>query len=141
MGVKVAAYVLAGLAVLVVGFALWVRLAPSQAARWHVAPPEVPGRFAGGVVEVLDGDAAGFARLAQIIAETPRTRLLAGSFRQRRLTYITRSAVWGFPDYTTIAHADGRITIHARLRFGRSDLGVNAARVRGWLERLDAVQQ
>ncbi|HHB81701.1 MAG TPA: DUF1499 domain-containing protein, partial [Aliiroseovarius sp.] len=57
------------------------------------------------------------------------------------MTFVTRSRLWGFPDYTTIAYADGRITIFARLRFGRSDLGVNAARVGAWRELLEAVNK
>jgi len=139
--VKVATYVVAGLVVLVVGFGLWVRLAPSDPARWHVAPPEAPQKFVGGIVETLAGSPAQFSRLAEIIAKTPHTRLLAGSLDEGRLTYVTRSAFWGFPDYTTVTYADGRITLFARLRFGRSDLGVNAARVRVWLERLNPVKQ
>ncbi len=125
----------------VLGLGLWVRLAPSDVARWHVAPPKEPARFAGGLVEVLEGGEADFANLAGIIAGTSRTSLLAGSVGEGRLTFVTRSAFWGFPDYTTIAYANGRITIYARLRFGRSDLGVNAARVGGWVERLNPVQQ
>ncbi len=130
--------VLAGMAV--VGFGLWVRLAPSEVARWHVAPPAAEGRFPGGVVVRVPGDAAAFARLAGIIAATPRTRILAGNADQRRITFVTRSALWGFPDYTTISLEEGTIAIHARLRFGRSDLGVNAGRVARWLEQMQAVE-
>jgi len=123
------------------GFALWVRFAPSDPARWHVSPPEEPRRFVGGIVEVIPGDEADFARLATLVETTQRTELLAGSPGERRMTFVTRSAFWGFPDYTTIAYANGRITIFARLRFGRSDLGVNAARVGGWIELLQAVDE
>ena len=47
------------------------------------------------------------------------------------ITYVTRSALWGFPDYTTaIAQPDDRggtyLILHGRARYGASDLGVNA---------------
>jgi len=53
-----------------------------------------------------------------------------------RVTYITRSKLWGFPDYSTFETRDGDLLIHARLRFGSSDMGVNRARVTDWLARL-----
>ena len=59
-----------------------------------------------------------------------------------RITYITRSAAFGFPDYTTVeavtAEDGTRLAIYARLRFGQSDMGVNQARVEEWLSALAA---
>jgi hypothetical protein len=76
------------------------------------------------------------ARLDAVALATPRTTRLAGSVSEGRITWVTRSAVWGFPDYTTAeARADG-LYLQARLRFGREDMGVNAARLRDWLARL-----
>jgi uncharacterized protein (DUF1499 family) len=72
---------------------------------------------------------------------TPRTRLLAGSVATGKLTYVTRSRLFGFPDYTTVSlllPEDGGPTylhMFARLRFGLDDLGVNGARVRDWAAR------
>lgn len=140
----------AGLLVLIVlGFGLYVRLAPSDPARWHVAPsPATPADCS---VQQGTGDARTtctrpggaaqlLARLDEIAMATPRTTRLAGSPEEGRITWITRSALWGFPDYTTAEAApDGtgtRLTLHARLRFGSSDMGVNAARLRDWLSRL-----
>lgn len=75
----------------------------------------------------------------------PRTSILAGSVDEGMMTFVTRSRIFGFPDYTTLLAApDGqgsRVTIYARLRFGRSDFGVNSARVRGWLGAVQALQQ
>ena len=120
-----------------IGFALWVRLAPSDPARWHVAPKATQDRdMPGGVIRVLPGGPADLARLDAIIRATPRTAHLAGSLDAGMLTYVTRSALWGFPDYTTVALRDGHLVIHARLRFGRSDMGVNKARVGRWLDAL-----
>ena len=83
-------------------------------------------------------DAPGrFARLEEIILATARTERLAGSAEAGMATYVTRSKVFGFPDYTTIRQRDGQLEIYGRLRFGKSDLGVNKARVESWLAHLD----
>ena len=143
---------LALFALLVVLAAAYVRLAPSDPDRWHrFAPPGPPGDYpaTGGFTarRVVGGDPAGvMAALDQIARDTPRTRVLAGSAAEGFVTYVTRSALWGFPDYTTVyltrtdpqADGDTTLTIHARLRFGQSDMGVNAARVRAWLAALPA---
>ena len=56
------------------------------------------------------------------------------------MTYVTRSALWGFPDYTSVKvvpdGAGSVVTIFARARFGESDIGVNRARVERWLSQL-----
>ena len=129
----------------------WVRIAPSDPVRWHVDPTEAlpgEGRF---VVRPEGGDRAFgpvdtppadlLTRFDRIASETPRTVRLAGSPETGRITYVTRSRVIGFPDYTTVAAWTGpdgktRLAVFARLRFGRSDLGVNRARVEGWLAAL-----
>ncbi len=120
---------------------IYVRLAPSSPARWHVAPPDRAKRFKAGVVEIIPGNIKEFSQLSEIAAKTPRTRRLAGSVDEGRVTYITRTPFWGFPDYTTLALSDDdQITLYARLRFGKSDSGVNAARIGDWLKRLEALK-
>lgn len=141
------------LLVAVIGLAAYIRLAPSDPAQWHrfAYPKPAPGEYPseGGfesrrVVsgpEVLD-------RLDTIIRATPRTQLLAGSVEEGFVTYVTRSALWGFPDYTTVyltqvdPEVDGQttLTIHGRLRFGRGDMGVNRVRIEGWLDALGPLQ-
>jgi uncharacterized protein (DUF1499 family) len=130
--------VLVLLAALVV-YGLWVRLAPSVPAHWHVDPLTAPdpgsrnfARLSPG--EVRGTDPASLARQVQAAMEAmPRTRLLAGSAEELHMTFITRSRLWGFPDYTSvrILAADGGATLaaFARARFGSDDLGVNAARL------------
>ena len=128
-----------------VGFAAYVRLVPSDPARWHVAPvAEGPwGEVVAGEgwatlrLPPERGDpAALLARLDAVALARPRTIRLAGSVEEGRITWVTRSALWGFPDYTTAeARADG-LHVQARLRFGRGDMGVNAERLRDWLSRL-----
>jgi uncharacterized protein (DUF1499 family) len=140
-----AGYLALGLLVALVAFALYVRLAPSVPARWHAAPmTEGPP---GEVVAVENsaalrlGPEAGvptelLAKLDAVAAATPRTSRLAGSVEEGKITWVTRSALWGFPDYTTAeARADG-LHIQARSRFGQRDMGVNAARLTDWLSRL-----
>lgn len=127
-----------------------IRLAPSDPAVWHKSPELyewVHGGTWNDIVPMTGGaslrlslergaPANLLARLDRIATASPRTERLAGSPGEGRVTWITRSALWGFPDYTTAeARADG-LFIYARLRFGRSDLGVNAARLRDWLSRL-----
>ena len=134
-----AVWLLWGLLAVVAAFAGYVRLAPSDSGHWHVAP--VAEGPAGEVVAGegwaslrLETGAARdlLARLDAIALATPRTTRIAGSPEEGRITWITRSALWGFPDFTTAeARADG-LHIQARLRFGRGDMGVNAARLRAW---------
>lgn len=137
------------LAALLAGVMVWVRAAPSDPARWHIDP--VTDTAADCAVQAGSGDARAacllpgtpaevLARLDAVALDTPRTQRLAGSPEEGRITWVTRSALWGFPDYTTAAarpeSAGARLDIHGRLRFGQSDLGVNAARLGDWLTRL-----
>ena len=76
------------------------------------------------------------AGLDAIAMATQRTTRLAGSVADGHITWITHSALWGFPDYTTAQVTTGALTVYSRLRFGRADMGVNAARLKDWLSRL-----
>ncbi|VAW01452.1 FIG00992753: hypothetical protein [hydrothermal vent metagenome] len=119
----------------VAGALIYVRFAPHDVAEWHQMPAAVTNRdFSAGAMRVVGGD--GLERLNEIILATPRTEVLAGSVEEGMITYVTRSAVLGFPDYTTIRLAGPQIEIIGRLRFGRSDLGVNAARIDRWIGAL-----
>lgn len=136
---------------LVGGMAAWVRLAPSDPGRWH-ADPAAPGFTPGENWTVFcpapdsrtyvetDDPVSLLARLDAIALATPHTRRLAGSPEDGRITWITRSALMGYPDYTTAAmlrEQDGfRLCLFARQRFGLRDFGVNAARVGAWLQEL-----
>ena len=122
------------LLVAVIAVMAFIRLAPSDPLRWHQMPGAVTDRdLEGGAMRRVEGD---LAALDAIIRDTPRTRVLAGSVDRGMVTYVTRSLVMGFPDYTTVRQDGEALEIYGRLRFGRSDLGVNAARIDGWLERL-----
>ena len=141
--------ILGGAAALAAGAAAWVRLAPADAAAWHVDPAK--GRTGAGRYLVAPGgdrapvrlDAAPDAvatALERIAEGTPRTRRVAGE--AAFATYETRSRVFGFPDYTSVrVAADGAgsvVTVYGRLRYGQDDMGVNRARVEDWLAQLEA---
>jgi uncharacterized protein (DUF1499 family) len=118
------------LVLLAVAFMLYVRFAPSDPSRWNqpVAATSDADRT-GGAVRVFDGGTEAFARIDEAARALPRTDVLAGSLAEGRITYITRSRVFGFPDYTTVEMDGDTIRMYARLRFGSSDLGVNRARL------------
>ncbi|KPP87322.1 MAG: Protein of unknown function (DUF1499) [Rhodobacteraceae bacterium HLUCCA08] len=142
-------WIVLAVAVFALVFAAWVRLAPSDPAAWHrlPEPAEGSGERTGAnwivIHDRLAGDpAAALAAIDAAARATPRTRVLAGSVEAGMITYVTRSRLWAFPDYTTVAVApagaagDPVLTLWARSRFGQSDLGVNAARARDWMSAL-----
>ncbi len=144
-GILIATILAAG-----VGLALWVRISGTDPAVWHVDPDSVTARGARNSFLVRDagGDVPALrlsappaevaARIDAIALATPRTVRLAGA--EGWVSYVSRSAVWGFPDVTSLRVApDGGgsvVTVFARSRFGDSDFGVNRARVEGWLAQL-----
>jgi len=149
--------VLYALLLLIVGGMAYVRLAPDDPARWHVdprlgidggkaelpAPDRVVTVDRGARARIVIADTPpedALARLDAVARATPRTTRLAGSPGEGRITWVTRSLLIGFPDYTTAAaEASGAATtidLFARQRYGRGDMGVNAARLRDWIARL-----
>ena len=138
--------IFASLVIAVLGLMAFVRLAPSDPARWHVAqsdagwataPPDSVLPEPGGARLRLSAERGApkdlLARLDAVALATPRTTRLAGSVSEGRITWVTRSALWGFPDYTTAEVREDGLHIHARLRFGSEDMGVNTKRLQGWL--------
>jgi uncharacterized protein (DUF1499 family) len=79
---------------------------------------------------------AALARLAERAATLPRVRLLAGSPAEGRMTWVARSAFWGFPDYITAEIGPSGLRLWSRQRFGSADLGVNRARLADWIDAL-----
>jgi hypothetical protein len=134
----------------VAGFVAYVRLAPHDVERWHrqsAAQGMGEIKSASGFVwrQAIQGDSTALlAKLDAAAVATPRTTRLAGGVEEGKVTYVTRSRLMGFPDYSTIGIYDGPagdgtgpyLEINSRLRFGRSDLGVNRQRVKGWLSGL-----
>jgi uncharacterized protein (DUF1499 family) len=127
-------WVVLALAVVAMGY---VRLAPSAPAQWHLIPPfEHSADFEGGAVRVVRTGPDALEQLNAVALATPRTTVLAGWVAAGMVTYVTRSAVFGFPDYTTARQDGDVLVVWARSRFGRSDLGVNRDRIDRWLEAI-----
>jgi hypothetical protein len=132
------------------GLIAYVRLAPTDVAQWNalpqiaaleaVAPVDQVIPLTGGAALHLSAEkgapAVLLGKLHTIAMATPRTTRLAGSLEEGRITWVTRSALWGFPDYTTAEVRPDGLYLYARLRFGREDFGVNAKRLSDWLSRL-----
>jgi hypothetical protein len=129
---------------------VYVRLAPHDVAGVHAqSSPRAPGNY--------DSD-GGFLVVRQITASpddilkavkraadgTGQTGVLAGSVADGLITFVTRTKLWGFPDYTTasiipagtVDNAGPLLMIDGRLRFGKFDLDVNKARIEAWLAAL-----
>jgi hypothetical protein len=123
---------------LIIGLMIYIRVAPSDVARWHVNLSfDKNATEIGGSKRVIDGDAAQLiAKLDTIIRSEPRTIVLAGSVAEGWITYVVRTKWMGFPDYVTMQSKNDGIRLFSRLRFGRSDLGVNAARLDRWIAGL-----
>ena len=120
------------LILIVLLFLAYVRLAPSDAARWHKPVTITEDKtFKGGAARVIVASEGTLAKLDAAAQALPRTTVLAGSVAEGRITYVTRS------DYTTIEQDGDTIKLYARLRFGRSDLGVNGARLRKLLQAVE----
>lgn len=133
------------------GLLAYIRLAPSDPALWNTSPVTPTSAIKAPCVTTIEAVKGGaraaclsseapetlLARLDATALATPRTTRLAGSPQSGRITWVTRSALMGYPDYTTAEASvtpDGtRLDIFARQRFGQADFGVNAARLTAWL--------
>jgi hypothetical protein len=136
---KVLVWGLAVLVVLIAAGDAYVRLAPIDPARFAVdGRTKPPGDYpeAGGFqgARALTDPAAAMGALDRIIRATARTQQVAGSVAAGHASYVTRSSLWGFPDVTTVWISGDTLQIRGHLVFGTSDLGVNAKRIKGWLD-------
>ena len=132
-------------AVLIAATAIWVRVAPFDARRWHVDPADAPEQRPGAYkaqLEVPEMSPEDALALVQAIAEgSPRTKQLFGTVQEGRISFLTRSRFWGFPDVTSVAAAPAgdqtRVTAYGRAAIGGYDWGVNRARLASWFEGFD----
>mgnify|MGYP005851150095 CR=1 FL=1 len=118
------------------GLVAFVRLAPTDPARWHVDPVTAPDPATPNFARIAPGEVTGadlMARADAALLAMPRTRRIAGSVAEGWATYETRSRLVGYPDYTSIRVIPGQggetLAAFARSRFGAGDWGVNAARL------------
>ena len=137
--------------IVVVVFMVYIRLAPSDPARWNVivatTDPVTPGPCLDKVVIVPQGARVTcvltgspqevLSKLDATAMAYPRTTRLAGARADGLITWISRSRLMGYPDYITAQATQTslgtRLDILSRQRFGSSDAGVNAARLKNWL--------
>jgi len=145
---------------LAAGAMLYVRFAPLEPDSWHVDPvtaptPATPNSFrvvapgtTPGPEEMVSPVFAvppaelmqAFDRMA--LAQ-PRTERVAGTPESgAHVTYVQRTPLVAYPDYVSVRavpEGDGgsALVILSRSRFGKSDLGVNRARIEAWMGSLD----
>lgn len=131
---------------LVVAAAIWVRVAPFDVAFWHVDPVSAVETKKGSFKTELDlpgvaSVAEALDRVKTVAAGWPRTSILFGDSASGRISFVTRTKLWGFPDVTTVEASSGQggvhLSIFARQRFGQDDGGVNRARVKAWVKQLN----
>ncbi len=155
---RILVFLVAGIVVALLGGAVYVRTAPVAVEDWHVDPvtapkPDTDNAFRAvpeamgseGVdlrTAVYPVDAMELAgALDRVALSEPDTRRLAGTPEDLWVTYVQRSAVFGFPDFVSVRvfpEGDGMsgVAVFSRSRYGRSDLGVNGVRVERWLAAL-----
>lgn len=136
---KGVALILALIALVLIGADAWVRLAPIDPSRYAVAglakpPGDHPETGGFQAARALADPRGQMAALDKIIRDTARTRRVSGSLEAGHVAYVTRSALWGFPDVTTLWVEGDTLQIRGHLVYGRSDLGVNKVRILGWLD-------
>lgn len=142
------------IAMVLIGLAAYARVVQIDPETYHVDPetaptPKVPGHILlrpGSTSEapiflMKAEDLA--AKLNTVIQATPRTRVLAGGLDQGYASFVTRSAIFSFPDIANVKVIDlgegkSTVAILSRLRIGQMDFGVNEARVKSWLAQLAA---
>ena len=127
------------------GLSAYVRLATVTPADWHLdlakrplpmGPPSLDRVTVLGNGAYVDLGHAPLQRFAAVVNATPRTRQIAGSVSEGRITWQTRSLLWGFPDFTTAQVSGDGLIVFSRARDGAGDWGVNARRLTAWIASL-----
>lgn len=141
---RILIYIVLSLVVLTIAAAIYVRMAPVDAAQWHVDPEEVTppasrnfALLAGAEAIAIDAPAFAVAGRLQAVAEAEGAQVIAGNLGEGHVTYVVRSRIMGYPDFVSLRLVPEddttRLHIFSRSRYGESDLGVNTARVQRWL--------
>jgi len=145
------------LAVVGTGASIGIRSAEVKPSDWHVDPTTAPStgnpnwyrltpdsapadRDAerDGSAPVFDVDTAKLAAAFDAVAlGDDRVEVLAGSAADGYVTYVQRSALFGFPDFVSVKFVDvdggSSLSIFSRSKYGKSDLNVNEKRVTRWM--------
>jgi uncharacterized protein (DUF1499 family) len=81
-----------------------------------------------------------FAAIQRVATSAPRSFLQVEYPERLQAHYVLRSDWLNFPDLVTIqVTLDSHLILWSRSVYGRSDLGVNKARLATWLAALDRV--
>lgn len=149
-------------AVLAVGLAAFTRSADVNAEDWHVDPTTAPptgnpnwyrltpdsapaerDAERDGTAPVFTADVAALSAAFDAVAlADDRVEVISGSAADGLVTYMQRSAFFGFPDFVSVTFVEvsggSSLAIFSRARDGKSDLGVNEKRVTRWVEATTA---
>lgn len=145
-------WIIAAFCVAFVCFAVWVRVATDDVADWREDPAEI---MASGALNeyVVKPESEGADAVSPVYDETPESllaRVRDMALAEPRvslldesdgvLTLVQRSMLMGFPDYISVravpVAGGAALYIHSRSRYGKSDWGVNEARISAWLGKL-----
>ena len=133
------------LALAVIGL-IALRFYPVDTEEYHADPGE-PDRQRS-EVRLIGLDAPRFPASADDVLETFAeialadfgTRLVEGSVDEGMMTFVSRSKVFGFRNFTTVKAVDepggAKLAVLARPRLNGYDWGVNAKRLDRWLLEL-----
>ena len=130
--------------VIVSAFAIWVRIAPTDTASWHVDPSIKQDKSARSFQ--TNAEFKGIAEGVGLLETDPalpdeRSSVIAGSPEDGFVTYMLRTRTFGYPDFLSAKwvpnYKGGVLYIYSRSRFGYSDLGRNKRRVLEWIKRLE----
>lgn len=139
-------YIIAIVVFSIVFGSMYVRLAPVDLSNIHVPAQErAPGNYTdkGGFTAarvITKSPEDMMAAINRVILKTPRTERVAGDIGTEVMTYRSRSAIIGFPDFATVSFVRNSdhslMIIKSGLVYGIMDGGVNERRVKQWIEQL-----
>ncbi len=80
----------------------------------------------------------------EMLSREPRVKELHRDLQGTQIDYVQRSAFWRFPDIITIrfiaiGEKKTTIAIYSRSVYGQGDFGINKARIRAWVAKLNAM--
>jgi uncharacterized protein (DUF1499 family) len=83
------------------------------------------------------------ARVRKVFLSQPRTSLVSEDGARHQLVFVQRSLVFRFPDTIwvqaePVAAGGSVLMVYSRSNYGKSDFGVNRARLDRWLAALSA---
>ncbi len=114
---------------------------------YRIAPPDLTPEFVDQPSPVYSANPTLMAKaFDDFVLSQSKTKRIAGSPEEGWMTYVQRTPRLNFPDYISVKFIDlnggkSTIAIYSRSRFGHSDQGVNAQRVRTWVATLSSFEE